>query len=352
MKQELRDSEAAQPPIGDYRFTSLRECVRVGQSTGTTGTPTTMMWTRHDIWVEYESAARMYWRTGYRPGMLATHAHPAYLYGGGVMLSGSYEYFGLTNLWVPPPDTDELAELGIRAWMRFRPDIPFVGFSLGRYFEVCAKLKLDPMKDAGLRIPSMGGGKGMPLMTAGLECYAYLGGACPQSPGAHVNDDWAIVQAVDPETGKEVPDGEWGDLVVTTLDRDNGMLRYDLEEACSITREPCPCGETSIRAFWGGRFKDLLTCQGKRFQTAEIEKALRTVPAVTQPSLEWVVVKPKAGQEPLRLRVELAEGDAAAAAAACSAAIRRDLELEADVQIVARNTLPRSGYKTTRVVDA
>ena len=87
VKQELRDSEAAQPPIGDYRFTSLRECVRVGQSTGTTGTPTTMMWTRHDVWVEYESAARMYWRTGYRPGMLATHAHPAYLYGGGVMLS-------------------------------------------------------------------------------------------------------------------------------------------------------------------------------------------------------------------------------------------------------------------------
>jgi phenylacetate-CoA ligase len=175
---------------------------------------------------------------------------------------------------------------------------------------------------------------------------------CPQSPGAHVNEDWAIVQAVDPETGKEVPDGEWGDLVVTTLDRDNGMLRYDLEEACSITRAPCPCGETTIRAFWGGRFKDLLTCQGKRFQSAEIEKALRTVPVVTKPSLEWVVVKPKTAQETLRVRVELEEGDLVAAAAACTAAIRRDLELEADVQIVARNTLPRSGYKTTRVVDA
>ncbi|MEE9606816.1 MAG: hypothetical protein V3U03_03685, partial [Myxococcota bacterium] len=291
-KQELRDSEAAAPPIGDYRFTDLRACVRVGQSTGTTGTPTTMMWTRRDIWVEYESAARMFWRSGYRPGMLATHAHPAYLYGGGVMLSGAYEYFGCTNLWVPPPDTDELAEQGIRAWMKFKPDIPFVGFSLGRYFEVCAKLGLDPAKDAGLKIPSMGGGKGMPLMTAGLECYAYLGGACGESPGGHVNDDWAIVQAVDPETGQEVPDGEWGDLVVTTLDRDNGMLRYDLEEACAITREPCPCGETAIRGFWGGRFKDLLTSQGKRFQASELEAALRSVEAVTKPSLEWVVVRP------------------------------------------------------------
>lgn len=353
VKQELRDSEAEHPPIGDYRFTELRECVRVGQSTGTTGTPTTMMWTRHDIWVEYESAARTYWRSGYRPGMLATHAHPAYLYGGGVMLSGSYEYFGLTNLWVPPPETDELAEKGIRAWMRFQPDIPFVGFSLGRFYEVIAKLGLDPVKDVGLRIPSMGGGgKGMPLMTAGLECYAYLGGACGKQPGAHVNEDWAVVQAVDPDTGREVPDGEWGNLVVTTLGRDNGMLRYDLEEACAIAREPCECGETTIRGFWGGRIKDLLACQGKRFQISELEAALRGVEAVTQPSLEFVAVRPRDDGAPLAVRIELAEGDPSDAAGRCAAAIREKLGIDARVEILSRDTLPRSGYKTTRVVDA
>jgi phenylacetate-CoA ligase len=81
-KHDLRDSEAAAPPWGDYRFTPSSECVRLGQSTGTTGTPTVTLWTRHDIWVEYESAARNWWRLGFRPGMIATHAHPAYLYGG------------------------------------------------------------------------------------------------------------------------------------------------------------------------------------------------------------------------------------------------------------------------------
>lgn len=349
-KQELRESEAAQPPIGDYRFTELRACTRIGQSTGTTGTPTTMIWTRHDIWVEYESAARMFWRAGHRPGMVATHAHPAYLYGGGVMLSGAYEYFGLVNLWVPPPDTDELAEQGIRTWMRFQPDIPFVGFSLGRYFEVAAKLGLDPMKDVGLRIPSMGGGKGMPLLTAGLDCYAYLGGHCG-APGAHLHEDWALVQAVDPGTGLEVPDGEWGDLVVTTLGRDNGMLRYDLEEACALVREPCACGETTIRGFWGGRFKDLLSCGGRRFQVAEVERALRGVPAVTQPSLEFVVLRPRGEDAPLRVRVELAEGHAQDVARACAGALREALGLEAEVEIVARETLPRSGYKATRIVE-
>ena len=86
-----------------------------------------------------------------------------------------------------------------------------------------------------------------------------------------------MVQAVDPATGLEVPDGEWGNLTVTTLDRDNCLLRYDLEEACAILREPCPCGETSIRGLWGGRFKDLLECQGTRFQANEVEGVLRGI---------------------------------------------------------------------------
>lgn len=350
VKQDLRDSEAAAPPFGDYRFTDPRRCVRIGQSTGTTGTPTSMLWTRHDLWVEYESAARNFWRSGWRPGMIATHAHPAYLYGGGAMLSGAYEYFGLVNLWVPPPDTDELAEQGIRAWMRIRPDIPFVGFSLGRFYEVSAKLGLDPRKDVGLEIPAMPGGKGMPLMTAGLECYAYLGTSCGE-PGAHLNEDWAVVEAVDPETGLPVPDGEWGDLTVTTLDRDNGLLRYALEEACALERTPCSCGETTIRGFWGGRFKDLLASQGRRFQISELEAALRSVEPVTTPSLEWVVVRPRDDGAPLQVRVELAEGDPRAIAQRCQAAIREKLDLESRVETLPRDTLPRSGYKSQRVVD-
>ena len=141
----------------------------MGQSTGTTGTPTISIWTRRDLWIEYESSARVWWRYGHRPGMIVTHAHPAYLYGGGPMLSGSYEYFGMLNIWVPPPDTDELAEQGLRFWTRVKPDIPFMGFSTGRFFEVAAKVGIDP-KDAGLEfkgMPGFGMGKGMPLMTAG-----------------------------------------------------------------------------------------------------------------------------------------------------------------------------------------
>lgn len=352
-KQDLRDSEAEAPPFGEYRFTDRHACVRLGTSSGTTGTPTIAVWTRHDLWVEYESAARAWWRNGWRPGQVVTHAHPAYLYGGGVMLSGSLEYFGALNLWVPPPETDELAEKGIRMWQRVHPDVSMVAFSLGRFQEVAAKLGLDLQADAGL--PSFelhgGGGPGLPLMTAGLECYAYCGGPCRQSAGAHLNEDWAIIQAIDPATGREVPDGEWGNLVVTTLDRDNGLLRYDLEEAAAIVREPCACGETTIRGFWGGRFSDLLACQGRHFQLSELEGALRKVRAVTKPTLEYVVVRPTDPAAPLHVRVELAEGDDGDAADACRAALNERFGIEATVTIVERDTLKRSGYKAIRLVD-
>jgi phenylacetate-CoA ligase len=356
MKQDLRDSEAENPPWGTYRFTDPREAVRVGQSTGTTGTPTISIWTRRDLWIEYESSARVWWRYGHRPGMIVSHAHPAYLYGGGPMLSGSYEYFGMLNVWVPPPDTDELAEQGLRFWTRVTPDIPFMGFSTGRFFEVAAKIGLDP-KDAGLvfkGMPGFGMGKGMPLMTAGAECYAYAGGACGEMPGAHLNEDFAIIQAVDPETGAEVADGEWGDLVVTTLDRDNGLLRYDLEEAAAILRAPCTCGETSIRGLWGGRFKDLIAVQGTRFQASEIEAALRGVGEINEPTLEWQMVKPTEDTKPLVVRVERgtgAGGDDAEIAGRCAEVIRDKLGIDTAVTVLARDTIPRAGYKAGRVVD-
>jgi phenylacetate-CoA ligase len=197
-------------------------------------------------------------------------------------------------------------------------------------------------------------GKGMPLMTAGAECYAYVGGACGQLPGAHINEDWGVVQAVDPATGEEVADGEWGDLVVTTLDRDNGLLRYDLEEACAILREPCPCGETSIRGLWGGRFKDLIAVQGTRFQANEVESALRGVAEVTEPTLEWQMVRPTDETRPVTVRVERGSGapvDDVEIARKCAAALRDRLGIDTVIEVLDRETIPRSGYKAARVVD-
>lgn len=355
VKQELRDAEAEHPPLGDYRFTGLDRCARIGTSTGTTGTPTIAMLSRHDLWIEYESAARNYWRSGWRPGAVVTHCHPAYLYGGGLMLSGTLEYFGFCNLWVPPPDTPELARQAIEIWQRIRPDHQMVALSQNRFQEEAAALGIDLWDDIGFPRFQMGGfgGPGFPLMTAGVECYAYLGGPNDVSDGALLHEDWAVVSAVDPATGRDVPDGQWGNLVVTTLDRDNGLLRYDLEEAAMIDSSPCPSGETTRRGFWGGRFKDLLSSQGRHVQLPELEAAIGSVPAVRTPSLEFVVVRPGGGPEPLQVRVEVGtdDGDRASIADQVAAAISDRVGLRADVEVVDRGTLPRQGYKQRRVID-
>jgi len=149
-----------------------------------------------------------------------------------------------------------------------------------------------------------------------------------------------------------VPDGEWGNLTVTTLGRDNPLIRYDLEEAAALLREECTCGETTIRGLWGGRFKDLLSSQGKRFQVNELEKALRTIPEIAKPTLEYQVVKPKQEDAPLKVRVEsTVTGDTAGVKGRAEAAVKGELEIDTDIDVLARDTIPRSGYKATRLVD-
>src|SRR5439155_2383491 len=111
VKNELRADQATNPPFGTYQ--RLEGAVRVGTTTGTTGTPTLILWTPRDLAVEHEGAARMFWRYGVRPGAIVAHSHPLGIYGGGAMLTGALEAFGCTVVPVGSPATDEEAERAI-----------------------------------------------------------------------------------------------------------------------------------------------------------------------------------------------------------------------------------------------
>ncbi|MDX1510584.1 MAG: hypothetical protein R3249_04505 [Nitriliruptorales bacterium] len=355
VKQELRDSEADHPPVGDYRGTDLRDNIRIGTSTGTTGTPTTILWTRHDLLVDLEAGARMFWRQGIRPGMILTHAHPAYLYAGGIMNTSVYEHMGCLCVWAEPPETDESALKTLEFWQRITPDRPFMGFATGRFIEVANKNDID-LPSAGLDMsknPPITKDGILPLMTAGAEAMAYLGSACGEVNGGHVCEDFAVIQAVDPDTGEEVPDGQWGNFVITTLGKDNFLVRYDLEEAVRIDRSPCPCGETHLRGWWGGRMKDLLRTQGVSIMLQDLERALRRVKTVREPSLEYVVVRPTESTAPLVVRVEANPDvtDLAAVGAEASSQLSDALGVTVAVEALERDSLPRAGYKATRVVE-
>jgi phenylacetate-CoA ligase len=305
VKQELRADEAAHPPLGTYHGAPLDRGARVSTSTGTTGRPTVILFTPRDLEVEYEGAGRMFHRLGYRPGEIIAHAHPGGLNGGAALLGGAIEAFGCVNLGVGPPVTRVDAERAISVWRELRPHhFEIFGPALHTFWETAISMGLDPERDLNMPPP-----RDLPpyrTVSAGMECFAFLGSACAHERGAHVCEDHAIVEAVDRTSGEPVPDGERGNLVMTTLTKDNAMLRYDLEDVVRLERDLCSCGETHLRAFWEGRAADLVRAAGRDVLPNDVWLALRDVEEVSRPALEFQIVRGP-DTSALHVRVEAAE---------------------------------------------
>jgi phenylacetate-CoA ligase len=138
-------------------------------------------------------------------------------------------------------------------------------------------------------------------------------------------------------SGQPVPDGERGHLVVTSLDRDNPMLRYDLQDLVRIDSAPCPCGETTRRAFWDGRAADLVWIGDVGVLPYDVWKHLGA-------AAEFVIVRPSAPGDRLRVRVEGTRDDEV------TDRMSADLGVPVDLEWVGPGELPRAAYKAQRVV--
>jgi phenylacetate-CoA ligase len=334
-KDDLRRNEAEHPPIGDYRCVGLSGSVRLATSTGTTGRPTFTLWTAGDLRLDYELAARAHWRAGLRPGDVVVTAHPGYLNGGQAMTAGAYEHMGILPISVGPPESTEHAERVLRTI----EDLPVDHWrlfpaALGRFREAAERI------GSQVRLPEpedVGPAAQHEKLSGGQECVSYLGSACAPGRGAHIAEDYAIVEILDPASGQAVPDGTRGSLVVTSLGRDNPMIRYDLEDVVRVDATPCPCGETSRRGFYEGRVKDLVPVAGRALLPIDVWWEL---PA----DAEFVLVR-RPGAERLTVRVE----------GPCPADLPDRLThrcgVPVDVESVEPASLARSGYKSVRVVD-
>ncbi|MDT7661593.1 MAG: phenylacetate-CoA ligase [Pseudonocardiales bacterium] len=335
-KADIRESEQRTPPIGDYRPHGLDRAVRIAMSTGTTGRPTAMIWTRRDLGVECELSARNHYRHGIRPGMVVVSAHPGYLNGGQGLQQAAYEHLGCLLVSIGPPDSVDAAERALRSIAELPIDRwQLFPSALLRLREAAARIGFD-----GLPEPEEIG----PLtqytkISAGMECVAYLGSSCGRSDGSHLAEDYALVEAVDPVTGEPVPDGQRGQLVVTSLGRDNPMLRYDLEDVVRIDAGPCPCGETTRRGFWEGRAKDIVEVAGRQVLPIDVWRHL-------DPAAEYVIIRPERPADRLAIRVEGARDTAV------EDALTEAVGVPVDVTWVGTGELPRAAYKAQRVVPA
>jgi phenylacetate-CoA ligase len=268
--------------------------------------------------------------------MCVVNAHPGYLNGGQAFISSLYEHMGCLVVSLGPPESVEAAEKALRTIEELTVDHwGLFPAALARFREAAARIGFE-----GLPEPeAIGPTYQFDRISAGQECVGFLGSACSAGRGSHLAEDWAIVEALDFETGEPVPDGERGSMVVTSLGRDNPMIRYDLEDVISIDPSPCDCGETSRRAFWLGRGKDIVRVDGRIVLPVDIWQALPV-------DAEFVLVRPAQPGDRLTVRVEEPHVDAGTAATLSNA-----LGVPVDVEALPAGTLPRAAYKSQRVVD-
>ncbi len=185
-----------------------------------------------------------------------------------------------------------------------------------------------------------------------------VSGECGARSGMHVQEDHFIVECLDPETLEPVPDGETGELVFTTLTKEAlPVIRYRTRDLAALDRRPCPCGRTGVRMGRViGRSDDMLIIRGVNVFPSQVEEALLRVegtaphylievsrPGTLDEAVVKVEVRPGDFSDEMRQMVELRD--------------RIDREIHAvagvrmTVELVAPNTLERSAGKARRVLD-
>lgn len=353
LKSELRTSEEECPPFGDYRGAPVSEAVRLGASTGTSGRPTLILWTRKDLEVDHAASARGRWRWGLRPGMSLANGHPFGMNAGGWHFSHGVEALGVTNVPSGPPVGAQHVADVIEVWRRLKPDMYRLFGNVATTYADAARAKgLDPAKDLNLTLAGDHPSEQYLMASSGLEALPLLGSACDERNGAHLAEDLAIVEVIDERTGKPCDHGERGNLVVTVLEKDNFLVRYDLEDTVRLNTTPCSCGETHRRLFYEGRVRDVTPIGTKKILPIDAALVLYEFPEVSTPSAEYQIVRPKVPAPTLHVRCEHAPGaDAAALATKIAERFRSMHGVEARVELVERGKLPRFAYKAARVVD-
>jgi phenylacetate-CoA ligase len=352
-KPELRGDVDAHPPLGTARSISVEQAIRMGSSTGTTGKPWLILYSAHDLdeWIPIR--LRYWWRNGLRPGGKLSHSWPMGLYSTGVL--GGRDFLALDVMEIPcgPPLTPADVQLHLDVWQTLRPTAFMVtGSQLLTYAEAAAErgFDLNELTDGSSLILSEAAcqfegprrrveeryGAEVHNISGASEVTGYSLSDCKHHTGLHVPSGHHWVQVCDPVTGRELPAGERGTLVVSTFGLDSYFLRYDLEDVVSLSTDPCPCGETGQRYTYLGRLGDIAEIEGKKLLPIDVQVALDEFDA---PEFQM-----KSGPgDALSLRVETEQS-----ATTLAGDLGAVLGVPVTIETVSAGTLPRATFKARR----
>ncbi len=354
-KQDMRDNY----PFGLFAVPK-DDLVRIHASSGTTGKPTVVGYTKKDLDVWTECVSRIAAMGG------ATSKDVAQICFGYGMFTGALGlHFGLENIGAAlVPSSTGNTEKQIMYMKDFGTTLlvatPSYALRIG---EVAHQMGIDPGKD--LLTEAMRTemhklwGEDM-LVTSNYGMSELMGpgvsGECEHLCGMHVNEDFFIPEIINPKTGEVLPPGEKGELVITCIYKEAlPLIRYRTKDITRLIYEPCKCGRTTVRMEnLDGRTDDMLKIRGVNVFPSQIEEVLLGIDEIG-PHYEIIVTR-KNHSDILEIRVELAEAvDAYRKLEALEKKIKQKLRvvlgLDAKIRLESPNTLQRFEGKAQRVKD-
>lgn len=366
-KAILRDRQVAAPLLGDVAAVPEREVVYVSASSGSTGVATLSPFTAEDFDEFQDVQARLFWAAGMRPEDRYLHALNFTLFVGGPDVIGA-QRLGALSIWAGTVPADRLLLL----LQQFRPTVTWTTPSYAWYLGEAARAAgVDPARDLAVRRIIVAGEPGGSIPATrqaiealwGADLYDFYGisdifgasaGMCEEKDGLHLAEDHHLLEVLDPATGLPVPDGEKGEMVLTTLrKRARPMIRFRTGDVVTRDRTPCPCGRTHARIRIHGRTDDMFIVNGVNVFPSDVEVVVRSVEETTG---EYRITLTR-DHHLTRFDLELERRSGAAlSAAAVGDAVQRAFKTRLGisprtVSVLEDGALPRSVHKARRVVD-
>ena len=366
-KQDLRDAY----PYGMLAV-PLKDVREIHMSSGTTGIATVGAYTEHDIkiWGECFSRAVDYAHGDENDVMQIC-------YGYGLFTGGLGAHYGSISAGCATiPISAGNTERQIRILREMGPTILACTPSYAMHIaDTAIEMGLDPARDFSLRAGIHGAEPFSDNFRRDLERklgYRVLdiygltetmgpGVAieCWEQQGLHIAEDHFYPEIINPETGEVLPDGEWGELVITTLDREaSPVVRYRTRDITRIIPGECPCGRTHRRIDRiHGRTDDMLIIRGVNVFPSQIEDVMKTFPEMSS----WYQIEVDTDHRSLDIVTLKAEpnpdvdldsiADIDRLQKRISAALKAALSVGVKVKLVEPKSIPRSEGKAKRIVD-
>jgi phenylacetate-CoA ligase len=356
-KEELRAGQRSDPPFGPQLCAPRERLVRMHVTSGTTGEPVAVGFTRSDHDANSAVGGEAFRIAGVRPHDVIAHCLNYALYAGGIADHMAIEASGATVVPVGTGQSRRLLELiprlGITAIFG---TLSFPAYLAGRAREA----GVDP-RALGIRHIVTAGEPGAGLATVRSEIeeawgatvadtfgmsdvWSTMGGACGEGEGLHLTvGDHTVLELVDPDTGEPLglEDGAHGELVWTHIGREaSPLLRYRSGDLAEVWTSHCPCGRSSIRIRIDGRRDDMLRVQAVNVYPQAIGAVLSSDPRLGR---HCVVAEGDPIEPPLDVYVEAPQD---ADLTATSSRLHETLRVRFAVTRLEPGSLPAAEHKT------